>query len=142
MAPGSITLAIIAFWAAMTAWVLYNELWPRWQSDNPPPFAIDLTDEAQPNGPNHIMWNVVINGKQGIFHLETWVKYRPKEDLFELHSEMWPKINIDGDAESFPQLGQTSQVLAASGRGKARSYLPFILTCSPPPPAHELHNLL
>jgi hypothetical protein len=133
MPPRSITLAIIAFWAAMTSWVLYKELWPRWQSDNPPPFAIDLTDEAQPNGPNHIMWNVVINGKDRIFHLETWVKYRPKEDLFELHSEMWPKIDTGGNVDALAQFGMKSMVLVTR-EGELRSLDLRLTPPLPPPP--------
>ncbi|MFL5245803.1 MAG: hypothetical protein ACJ8FY_27330 [Gemmataceae bacterium] len=111
MPPRSITLAIIAFWLAMTGWVLYKEIWPRWQADNPPAFTIDLTDEAQPNGPNHIPWNVAINGRQRIFHLETWVKYAPKEDLFELHSEMWPRIDSQGQIDELAQFGMKSKLL-------------------------------
>jgi hypothetical protein len=133
MPPRLITLAILAFWLTMTCWTLYKEVWPRVQPDNPPPFAIDLTDEAQPNGPNHIIWNLSINGQTGIYHLETWVVFSPKEDLFELHSDMWPIIDAAGHISKLAQMGMLSTVVV-NREGELKSLEMKLIPPLPPPP--------
>jgi hypothetical protein len=55
MPPRLVTLAIVAFWLAMTGWLFYRECWPWLRATGPQPFTIDLADEVQtlPIG-----WNV------------------------------------------------------------------------------------
>ena len=40
-------LAILFFWVATTGWLFYKELWPHLRSGQPPPYTIDLADEAR-----------------------------------------------------------------------------------------------
>jgi hypothetical protein len=94
----------------MTGWTLYKDVWPRVQPDNPPPFVIDLMDEAQPQGPNHVIWRLSINGQAGVFHLETWVEFLPKEDVFELHSNMWPVVDREGHISKLALVSMISTV--------------------------------
>jgi hypothetical protein len=137
MPPRFLTIAIIAFWLSMTGWTLYKDVWPHFLPDNPPPFTIDLSDEAQPKGPNHIIWSVSVNGEEGAFHLETWVRYLPKEDLFELNSDMWPVLFAGTGIKEIAKFGMISKVVV-SRDGKLVS-LNLILTPPEPPKNDKVH---
>jgi hypothetical protein len=80
----SLVLAIIVFWMATTSWLFYRDLWPRLRSGQPPPYTIDLADEAQQSGPP-IPWYVFRGDKQ-VGELLTWLNYHESDDTFELHS--------------------------------------------------------
>ena len=78
-------LVITLFWMTTTGWLFHRELWPRLRSGQPPPYTIDLADEALRRGPK-IPWNVYWKDRKiGVVH--SWLKYNESDDTFELHSE-------------------------------------------------------
>jgi len=121
---------------SMTGWVLYKDIWPRWQADSPPPFVIDLADEAQP-ALVHTEWKIFVNGQDQVFHLETWVRFLPKEDSFELNSELWPRIDADGKTAKLAQFGMYNK-LVVSREGELRS---FNVRVTEPLPPHNDNDL-
>jgi hypothetical protein len=85
----SFSLAIVAFWLATMAWLAYREIGPLLRAGQPPPFAIDLADEAQLHAPR-IRWAIlrVVNGEETrIGRARTWVTYRAADDSYELHNQ-------------------------------------------------------
>jgi hypothetical protein len=80
-----VTLAIIAFWVAMSGWLFYHELWPRLRPGEPPPYVIDLVEEARTQEQN-IYWEVLQNGKE-TGYARTGVSYQEADDTFLLHGE-------------------------------------------------------
>jgi hypothetical protein len=89
---------IIAFWIAANSWLFVREIWPRLRPGGPPPFTIDLADEAAEYA---IRWTVYIGGKDG-GHARTWVTYLPADDTFELSGEfrLWSTIRRDVEPET------------------------------------------
>jgi hypothetical protein len=84
MPSRSLTVAIVLFWVGMTGWLTYREIWPWLGPEQPPPFTIDLADEAQNNMP--VRWSVFLNG-ENCGYSRTWVVFRERDDTFELHGE-------------------------------------------------------
>src|SRR5438270_3612695 len=85
MPARSLVLVITLFWIATTGWLFYRDVWPRLRSGQPPPYTIDLADEAMRKAPK-ILWNIYRKDKKiGVAY--TWLKYRERDDTFELHSE-------------------------------------------------------
>lgn len=87
------TVIIVAFWLAASAWLFSRDLWPRLRPGEPPPFVIDLVDEARRTAPR-IRW-VIRRGDRQIGTLRTWVEYHDPTDTFELHGEL-KQLNLDG----------------------------------------------
>jgi hypothetical protein len=85
-----LSLSIVAFWLATTGWLFWHDLWPTWQPGQPPPYDIDLVEEAQKDKVR-TFWVVQRPDPDGhmrnVFHAETWVDYRPDDDTFALHAE-------------------------------------------------------
>src|SRR5438876_6634607 len=77
---------ILLFWLATTFWLIQRDVWPRLRTGEPPPYTIDLADEALKSAPR-ISWKI-FRGAKNIGFLNTWVAYRPQDDTFELHSEI------------------------------------------------------
>jgi hypothetical protein len=77
-------LLITIFWIAATGWLFYRDAWPRLRSEQPPPYTIDLADEALRRGPK-ISWSIFRKDKK-IGALQTWLGYRESDDTFELYS--------------------------------------------------------
>src|ERR1700687_1039638 len=73
MPPRWVIVGIVAFWLVMTGWLFFRELWPRLQPGQPPPFRIDLADEAQNNIP--IRWSIIKDGEDRGY-ARTWVNFR------------------------------------------------------------------
>jgi hypothetical protein len=48
MPPRLIVALIIAFWVGSIAYLIYDEYYPWWRTDAPPPFLVELADEASP----------------------------------------------------------------------------------------------
>lgn len=86
MPPRFVTLLIIAGWLASSGWLFYRDLWPSLRPGEPPPFIIDLADEAQRQA-FHTRWNVFRDNKE-IGKLSTWVEYRETDDTFALKSKI------------------------------------------------------
>jgi len=91
-----LVLAIVLFWVATTGWLFYRDLWPRLRPGEPPPYTIDLADEALQRGPK-ISWNV-FRGEKKLGVVQTWLTYRESDDTFELHSDVkrleWGQIGL------------------------------------------------
>ena len=51
MPPRSLTVAIVVFWLAMTAWLVHRDVWPRLAPGEPPPFAVYYADDQQATHP-------------------------------------------------------------------------------------------
>jgi hypothetical protein len=85
MPPRPLTLAILAFWLATTGWLVYSDLWPRWQPGQPPPFVIDLADEARNS--HGVWWTLIRNGREEC-KVVTSIEYMPADDLFELRTRL------------------------------------------------------
>jgi hypothetical protein len=56
MPPRWFCLGILGFWLATTGYMFWQDLWPHIQPHEPPPFFIDLVDEAQQNAPTPTRW--------------------------------------------------------------------------------------
>src|SRR5437764_13310552 len=79
--PSRLAVAgIVAFWIAVTGFVLYRDVWPRVFSSGPPPVSIELADEARQNVPAR--WTLYRNG-QKVGSLTTQMKYLDAEDTFQ-----------------------------------------------------------
>lgn len=48
MPPRYVVATIIAFWIASIGYFIYREYLPWWRTDAPPPFLVELADEAAP----------------------------------------------------------------------------------------------
>ncbi len=86
------SLAILVFWLATTAWLVYHDLWPEWRPGEPPPFHIDLVEEVQKGPRLKTNWDVLRQGEgdtslQRIFRATTWVDYDADNDIFALNAE-------------------------------------------------------
>jgi hypothetical protein len=82
MPPRPYTLLIVALWAVTTGWLVYSDLWPRFQPGEPPLFTIDLADEASANV-QKTFWTLFKDGVE-VGSLETGVKYHEEDDTFEI----------------------------------------------------------
>jgi hypothetical protein len=86
MPPRLLSVVIVLFWLATTGWLVSRDLWPHLQPGEPPPFAIDLVDEAQRHAVP-ISWTVSRGGK-AIGRADTRVIYRESDDTFALRSDI------------------------------------------------------
>jgi hypothetical protein len=89
-------LAIIAFWLGTSGWLFYRDLWPWIAPAAPPPFAIDLTDEAQAHA---IRWTVFLNDRR-MGYAHTGTDYHEKDDTFSIWGEfkLWLSPEMRGTA--------------------------------------------
>src|SRR5262245_48420368 len=85
MPPRHFTIAIVAFWVAMSGWLFYRDLWPWLRPGGPPPYVIDLVDEARFRESRN-RWIVFQKGHD-IGYADTWVDYRGSDDSFRLNGE-------------------------------------------------------
>jgi hypothetical protein len=91
MPPRWVTLSIVVAWLGMTAWLFYREVWPQLAPGEPPPFAVDKSDEtrltmrASAAGPR-TTWKVYRNDARTYF-LDTWIQYNEPDDSFLLRAE-------------------------------------------------------
>jgi len=77
MPPRGVIIGILAFWACMTGWLFFRELWPRLQTGQPPPYRIDLADEAQNNIP--VRWSIFKDSEDPRGYIRTWVNFRDRD---------------------------------------------------------------
>jgi hypothetical protein len=73
-------IAIVAFWLATMGWLFHHDLWPRLRPGEPPPYTIDLGDEASEQ---KIYWSI-FKGGEDKGYAQTWVKYHGRDDTFEV----------------------------------------------------------
>jgi len=72
MPSRGLSIAIIAFWLGMTTWMFLQDIWPYLQPGVPPPYIIDLVDEAgmqkqnvrhrDDDYPNEVKWKLYQQG--------------------------------------------------------------------------------
>jgi hypothetical protein len=93
MPPRPIVLAIVLFWTAMSSWLFYRDIWPSLRPGDPPPYVIDLADEAR-RQVLRLHW-FIYRGDKKIGQAQTWVVYDETSDTFELHSDI-PRIELAG----------------------------------------------
>jgi hypothetical protein len=82
-------VAIVVFWLATTGWLCMRDITPALRAGQPPPFTIDLADEAQEHALK-IRWAILrdtASGETRIGRAKTWITYRAADDTFELHND-------------------------------------------------------
>jgi hypothetical protein len=84
MPPRWLCVLIVASWLLLTGWLLYRDLLPRLLPGQPPPFTIDLVEEAETKRAP-LSWTVQRNGGKG-FTARTHIEH-PSRDVFELIAE-------------------------------------------------------
>ena len=57
MPPRWLCFLIVGFWLATTGWLVWCEVREEIAGDDPPPYVIDIVDEAQPEN-TRIRWQV------------------------------------------------------------------------------------
>src|SRR5262245_31082585 len=87
MPPRPLSLAIVLFWLGTTGYLFWHDLWPQLQPGQPPPFTIDLVEEAQTRRPQ-ILWTVHQNGER-VLKARTSVGH-PARGVFELAADLTP----------------------------------------------------
>jgi hypothetical protein len=92
-----VVLSIVAFWLASMSWLFYRDIRPRLGPDNPPPFSIDLADEAHAH---QVRWTLFRDGKRHGY-ADTFVHYRPEDDTFDVHGvfKLWYAEDQKGTAD-------------------------------------------
>ena len=88
MPPRWVSAAIIVGWIAAVAWLFRLEIWPALEPGAPPPFTIDLAEEAQTTK-LPINWRVYQNGHYTL-NAKTSVEHRVKENDFTLRAVFTP----------------------------------------------------
>ncbi len=82
-----LTLLIVLFWLTTSVMLFRQSYWPYLQPNSPPPFAINLLDEA--SSPADVHWKVLHNGKQ-VLTAQTAIQHRPHENDFILRAVFKP----------------------------------------------------
>ena len=88
MPPRWVSAAIIVGWIASVVWLFRLEIWPSLEPGAPPPFTIDLVEEAQ-TSKLPISWRVTQNGNYTL-NAKTSVEHRVKENDFTLRAVFTP----------------------------------------------------
>ncbi|MBI1916735.1 MAG: hypothetical protein HYS12_18675 [Planctomycetes bacterium] len=91
MPPRRITLSIVVFWLAMTAWLLWRDIWPSIAPGEPPSFAISRMDDNRSQ--SVVTWkaqNIPRRGTPVDYTITTTVAHEAKTDLFTLHAKLRP----------------------------------------------------
>jgi hypothetical protein len=83
MPPRFVTVLIVLFWLGTGAWFFQREVWPSLRSGDPPPFVIDLVDEARQLP---IDW-VVFQGDKKVGKAITQIGYDQADDSFRLEGQ-------------------------------------------------------
>jgi hypothetical protein len=77
-----VTLVIVACWLVTAGWFVSRDVLPRWRAGEPPPYTIELADEAlRQVVPTR--WTFTINGAE-VGTIRTALQYRESDDTFEL----------------------------------------------------------
>jgi hypothetical protein len=88
--PARHTIAVIVlFWMATAGWLFHRDIWPQLRRGEPPPYYIDLADEARKSDLK-IRWVIKRPGKEReIGRAYTWTRYvGERSDTFELNFEV------------------------------------------------------
>ncbi len=90
MPPRWVSAAILVGWIAATVWLFRQEIWPSLEPGSPPPFTIDLVDEAQQAQKAPIRWSVSQDGVV-VLTARTSVEHRVQENDFTLRADYDPR---------------------------------------------------
>jgi hypothetical protein len=95
MPPRWVCVAIVVFWLGSNGWLLWQDVWPRLQPGQPPPYTIDLVEEVQLEKPPQTAWTVTVVSKGGekdreTYRAYTWIEREPGGDLYVLHFRISP----------------------------------------------------
>jgi hypothetical protein len=120
MPPRSITLAIVAFWLAMTAWLLWRDVWPNLAPGEPPPFAIAHMDDNK-SAQTPVTWlaehisNKGAGDRRREYTITQTVEYDSRSDTFALKAAMRPKSSPLEELRAYrdPTLTSTYRVTRA-----------------------------
>jgi hypothetical protein len=85
MPPRWFSVIIVAFWLTTSTAFFWHEYWPYLEPGAPPPFAIDLTDEAY--NPVPVRWKVTRNGEPTYLTAFTNVHHDPTKNEFTLSAQ-------------------------------------------------------
>jgi len=91
MPPRSITLSVLVFWLAMTAWLFWRDLWPSIAPGEPPSFALSRMDDNRFQ--TVVTWkaqNIPRRGPPVDYTITTIVDHEAKTDLFTLKARLRP----------------------------------------------------
>jgi hypothetical protein len=91
MPPRSITLSILVFWLAMTAWLLWRDIWPSIAPGEPPSFAISRMDDSRSQ--TSFNWKAQHRSADRTpvdYTITTTVVYEAKTDVFTLQAHLRP----------------------------------------------------
>ncbi len=107
MPPRWVCVAIVVCWLGTNGWLLWQDVWPSFQPDQPPPFTIDLVDEVQLDRPSQTPWTVTVVGRgnepaEDTYRAYTWVEREPDGDLY-LHNLRVTPIGAMGNPRSKPR---------------------------------------
>ncbi len=115
--PGRYTvLAIVAFWLSTTGWLFYRDLRLRLLPGEPPPYTIDLADEAEMST---IRWSVLKDDQtKSTGYAKSKVRYNEADDTFEIAGELklWSSGVMQGNADVI-----LDGMYAVTREGKLRS---------------------
>jgi hypothetical protein len=129
---------IVGFWLCATASLFWFEtVRPLLRSDDPPPYAIDLVDEAQ-RGPQEIHWTVRhirrVGGKEQVdnYRAVTSIRHHPQDDTFEMRVRLTRPLGNDSseDGNQVPQLKRLESVQFVTREGVLRR-VEFFLVLGP-----------
>src|SRR4051794_38573496 len=95
---------ILVFWLGTTAWLFQRDLWPRLRPGEPPPFSIDLADEARTGASFENRWTLYIDKdgrRENKGYATTGVKYHREDDTYDLTGKykMWSGNDRREDAD-------------------------------------------
>lgn len=111
-----LTVVILLFWAVSTGWFFYAEFWPRFRGGDPPPFTIDLADEARRMSPA-ITWDIIRDGKT-VGRVSTTIRYLDDDDSFELTGNVH---DLDLGKDSSVQVAHMSNTYRVTREGRLLS---------------------
>jgi hypothetical protein len=95
MPPRWLCILIILCWLSLNGWLFWQELLPQVLPGQPPPFSIDLVEEAQTER-IPTTWTVEHNGREA-FLAKTRIEH-PHRDVFELVADYRPVKAADVSA--------------------------------------------
>lgn len=119
MPPRLVIVAIVIFWLAASAWLFQREIWPRLRTGEPPPFTIELADEAIRSAPR-IGWRV-FRGTKRLGTVQTWTRYHAEDDTFELHSQIPGAFELGTIGPLLVQASRASSMYRISRDGSLKA---------------------
>jgi hypothetical protein len=87
MPPRWLCLLIVMFWLACNGWLFWHDLLPQVVPGQPPPYTIDLVEEAQVRRPV-TSWTVYRDDRK-VLDVSTSIEH-PERDVFELTARYEP----------------------------------------------------